>query len=144
MEKPHGQGLLRGAWLNSSVALEVETQLHRFRSRRHIMRAAERGNEIVQRLFVRQVDDREAQAPLVTVAIEQIVLAHGNVEHVPRSDALRIVVVVLRSGRRNRYILGTIVWRRAEVRAERRTDRRSGGRKYVSAEQSCLELLIRR
>lgn len=109
MEKPHGQGLLRGAWLNDSVALEVETQLHRLRSRRYIMRAAERGNEVVQRLVVSQIDHREAQAPFVAVAIEQIVLAHGNVEQVPRSDALRIVVDILRSGRRDRYILGTIL-----------------------------------
>ena len=54
--------------------LEVEAQLHGFRARCHKVRAAERGQKIVERLFVRQVDHREAQAPLVAIAVEQVVI----------------------------------------------------------------------
>jgi len=38
--------------------LEVETDLHGYGSRRHVVCAAEGGEEVVQRILVRQVDDR--------------------------------------------------------------------------------------
>jgi hypothetical protein len=75
-------------------ALEVEAQLHCFGARGHVVRAAECGKEIVQRHFVGQVDDREAQAPLVPVTMEKVVIAHAGIKQAARLDALRIVVVI--------------------------------------------------
>ena len=49
--------------------LEVEAEFHVFGSRRDVVRAAEGGKEIIKHVFVCQVDDREAQAPLVVVPI---------------------------------------------------------------------------
>ena len=48
--------------------------------------------------FVGQIDDRDAEAPLVAVAVEEVVVAHGDVEEIARRDARRIVIVVLGSG----------------------------------------------
>jgi hypothetical protein len=58
----------------------METEFHGFRARRNEMRSAESGKEIVKSGFVRQVDDRETQAPLVSVATEKIILANADVE----------------------------------------------------------------
>jgi len=49
--------------------LEVKTQLHGLRARRHIMRATESGKEIVESSLVGHIDGRKPQAPLVPVAI---------------------------------------------------------------------------
>ncbi len=59
------------------------------------MRAAERGEEVVQRHFVRKIDDREAQAPLVAVTVEEVVSAHAGIEQISRGNALWIVVFKL-------------------------------------------------
>ena len=74
--------------------LEVKAELDSLGSRCHIVRAAERGEEVVQRILIGQVDHSEPQTPLVPVAVEQIVFADGNVKQVTRSDARRILVVV--------------------------------------------------
>ena len=58
------------------------------------MRAAEGRKEVVENIFVGQVDDRKAQAHLVAVAIQQVVMADGQIEQVTGLNALRIVVVV--------------------------------------------------
>jgi hypothetical protein len=50
--------------------------------------------KVVQRRFVRQVDDREAQTPFVPVTAQKIVIAHAGIKQVPRHNAMRIVVVV--------------------------------------------------
>ena len=81
------------------IHLEMEAQLHGFGARRDIMRAAECGEEVIKRGLVGQIDHREAQAPFVTVAMKEIVLANAGVEQAARSDALRIVIVVFLSGR---------------------------------------------
>ena len=91
-----------GTRLSPDSCLEVEAELRSVRPRRNKVRSAERGQEIVQRGLVCQVDDREAQAPLVVVAVEKVIIAHAGIEQVTRSDARRIVIVVLRS--RSRYL----------------------------------------
>ena len=80
-----------------AIPLEVETHFCGVRPRCDEMRATERGQEVVQRGLVRQVDDCEPQAPLVTVTVEEIVISHACIEQVPRRDARRIVIVILRS-----------------------------------------------
>ena len=62
------------------------------------MRAAEGGKEVVERLFVGQVDDCEAQAPLIAVAVKEIIVAHRHVKQIPPFDARRIVVVIFSAG----------------------------------------------
>ena len=79
------------------LTLKVEAQLHRLRPRRHVVRAAEGGKEVVERHFVGQVDDREAQAPFVAITVEQVVVANGNIKQVSWSDALWVVVVIFLS-----------------------------------------------
>jgi hypothetical protein len=76
-------------------ALEVEADGRRDCARRDVVRSAERRKEIVERLFVRQIDHRHAGAPFVSFAMETVVMAHGDVEQVARLDALRIVIVIL-------------------------------------------------
>ena len=78
--------------------LEVEPDGPAHRSRSHIVRSAEGRKKIVQRVFVRQVHHRQARAPLVFFAVEEVVVAHGKIEQIARCDARRIVVVVLCAG----------------------------------------------
>ena len=72
--------------------LEVVRQFAGDRPRRHIVRAGERREEVVQRDLVAEVDDRHRgrQRPLVRLlAVQQVVLAEGEVEQVARGDARR-------------------------------------------------------
>jgi len=78
------------------AVLEVEAQFDRIRPRGHKMRSAESGQEIVERHLVGQVDGRKSQAPLVTVAMEEVVVPNAGIEQVARVDARRIVIVILR------------------------------------------------
>lgn len=64
------------------------------------MRTAESGQEVIQRIIVRQVNRRQLEAPLILVALEQIIEPQRQVEQVARGDAGRVVVVVLGIGRR--------------------------------------------
>ena len=78
----------------SARLLEVEAELDGFGTRAYEVRAAECGEEVVQGFLVGQVHDGEAEAPLVAIAVEQVVVADGHVEEIPRGDARRILVVV--------------------------------------------------
>jgi len=57
-QHPHGASshARSGGQSSWSASLEVESHLNRKGSRRHVMGPTESGNEVVQRLFVRQVD----------------------------------------------------------------------------------------
>ena|SRR5438034_7000152 len=77
--------------------LEVEAHLCRIRARRHKMRAAERRQEVIKRNFVRQVDHCKAQAPLVAISVEQVVVPDAEIKQVTRRDAGRIAIVVFGS-----------------------------------------------
>jgi|ERR1700677_856204 hypothetical protein len=79
------------------VPLEVEADLRGQGSGRDVVRAAKSGEEVVHRVFIADVDGGQAQAPLVTVAAEKIVVADSQVEEVAGSDTRRIVVIVLGS-----------------------------------------------
>ncbi len=61
------------------------------------MRAAKGRKIIVKSDLVGQVGDREAQTPTVTIAMEQIVIANGDIEQPAGINALRIVIVVFLS-----------------------------------------------
>ena len=117
--------------------LKIKPDLRRDRPRRHIVRAAERREEIVERGFVGQVDDGKLRADLVLIAVKEIIVAHGSVENTPRLDSLWIVIVVLRIGRRYFYQRGP------ETRGQAGA-RQSLGRGCMlqAAEESGLELLV--
>ena len=86
---------------SGTLRLEMKAEFYGFSAWRDIVRPAEGGVEIVECFFIGQIDDREAQAPLVAVAVEQVVVAERQVEQAPRLDALWIVIVIL--GVRRRY-----------------------------------------
>src|SRR6202035_4489652 len=81
--------------------LKVEPNLSGQRAGRDIVGAAERGEEVVQRIFVRQVNDSELSTPLVPVSVKHVVMAHRQVKQVTGSNAWRILVIVFRVGSRN-------------------------------------------
>src|SRR5712664_1061678 len=125
-----GMGMFR-------AALEVEAEFGRIRPRRHKMRSAERGQEIVERHLIGQVDGREPQAPLVTIAMEEAAVSTAGIEQVARVDAWRIVVVILRST--CRYLEpGRPV--QSRVARNQRSTQRWGS---AAAEEPGLYLLVR-
>src|SRR5258707_1001540 len=119
--------------------LEVEAQLRGIRPRRHVVRAAEGGQEVIYRNFVGQVDDGEPQAPFEAIPVEQIVVADAGIKEITRSYARRIVVGILGPRRGDRQKGRTIqVCGTQPVRTDR--SRRCGV--YGTAEQARLELLV--
>ena len=73
----------------------MKTQLRRIRPRRHKVSPAKRGQKVIERDLVCQVDGRETQAPFVTVTVEKIVVAHCHIKQIPRLNAGRIEVIIL-------------------------------------------------
>ena len=65
------------------------------------MRTAERGQEVIKGVFVGDVYGLQAQAPSVSVTVEDIVFANGSVEKTARLDARWILVIVLCARSRN-------------------------------------------
>ncbi len=59
------------------------------------MGAAEGGKEVVERVFVGDVDGRKLRAPFETFAVEEIVMADRDVEQITRRDPRWVFVVVL-------------------------------------------------
>ena len=49
----------------------------------YMVRAAERGKELVERKIVRQVDNGELCTQFVLLAMEQAVMANGKIEKAP-------------------------------------------------------------
>ena len=75
--------------------LEMECDHSCQRARRDIVRAAERREEVIQRIVVSQIDNRDLTADFVLVAVKQVVMSESEVEETPRGDALRIMIVIL-------------------------------------------------
>ena len=73
----------------------MEPELSCQRTRRHIVRAAEGGQEVIQRVLVGDVDRGQLQADFVLVSAEYIVVSNRQVEKAPRLDSLWVVVVLL-------------------------------------------------
>ena len=74
----------------------MEADLCRHGTRRYVVRAAEGGEEVVECVFVSDVDGGEAKAPLVAVTLEEVFLTDGEVEEAPFRNARRMMIVVLR------------------------------------------------
>lgn len=123
------------------LALKVEPDRRGNGSRRDIVSAAERRKEVVERFFVRQIDDRQAGAPPVLVGVEDIVVSDGGVEEIARRDTGRVVVIVLRACSGNGYQCGTVHVGGAESCG---ADRHGGRCVHRPAIESPFELLIGR
>ena len=67
----------------------------RHRARRQVMRAAERRQEVIERVLVRQIDRRQLQADFVLVASEHVVVSDRKIKDMPGRNAWRVLVVVL-------------------------------------------------
>lgn len=116
--------------------LKVEAEFDGFGARRNIMRAAEGRKKIIECGLVGQVDDREAKAPFVAIALEEIVVTDGKVEKIPWRDARWIVIIVLRAGRGDLHQVRPVQVSRAHG------EWRGQGWKQIPAEQTSLNLLI--
>ena len=68
------------------------------RARRDVVRSAERREEVVERLLVREIYDGEANAHFVPFCAKDVVVANRRVEKMARLRALWIVIVVFRAG----------------------------------------------
>jgi len=89
--------------------LEVESDFCCHCARRDIVRAAESGEEVVNRGFVRHVDGRETHAPLIAVAVEEIVVTDSRVKQIARANPGRIVIGILGVGRRHLQACGPVL-----------------------------------
>src|SRR5947207_6711597 len=116
--------------------LEMKAEFRRVAARRHKVRSTERRQEVIKRGLIRQVDDREAQAPLVVVAMEKVVISHAGIEQVAWSDSRRVVIVILRS--RSRYLEP----RRAVRRGVARHQWSAQCGENAPAEETSLDLLV--
>src|SRR5712692_2310369 len=118
---------------------EMEAQLRRVGTRRNAVRPAERRQEVEKRRLVRQVDDREAQAPLVPVTMKKVVIAHASVKQVAWHHACRIAVQVKRRARNVDSCGADFGLTRTRSRCQRIRERGN----QVSAKESDGRLLVR-
>ena len=77
------------------LLLEVESDLSRKRTRRYVVRSAERGKEVVESVLVGDVDRRKLETYLVLVSAEDVVMSDRNVEKTSARDPGWVLVVVL-------------------------------------------------
>src|SRR5256714_10781075 len=122
----------------SSLVSERDADLTLEGARADEVRAAECGEEVVERLLVRQVDGREPKRHLRVLCAQEVVGSGAQVEEVARGDARRVRVVVLRPVRGNPHA------QRATVGRGARRYRLSRRGEDAAAEQTDLRLLIRR
>lgn len=83
------------------LVLKVEAELGCVRSRRNEVRPAERRQEVVKRRFVRYIDGRQAQTPLVAtlVDMEEVIIAYAYVKEIARLNTRWMVVHIERCTR---------------------------------------------
>src|ERR1700722_4596740 len=77
------------------LPLEVEPELRCQSPRRHVVGAAESGEEVVECVFVGYVDGRQLQAHFIFISVEQVVVSDGDIKKTSTRNARRILVVVL-------------------------------------------------
>jgi len=77
------------------LALEVQRNLRRKRTRSYVVRSAEGGEEVVKGVLVGDVDGSQVEVHLVVVGVEQVLLANREVEQIAGCDTRRVFVVVL-------------------------------------------------
>ena len=82
----------------TQVRLEVQGQLAGHGARRDVVRAAEGGEEVVERLFVGQIDGRDLHAPFAAIAVKEVVVADSHIEEIAGLNAGRVMIVVAGTG----------------------------------------------
>src|SRR5436305_12445159 len=93
---PRSSGTRTSARRSSVAGSERVADLSLIRSRRDEVRPAERRQKVIQGYLVGQIRDREPHRnPALVLAAQKVIGADGDIEHVPRSYPIRIVVVVL-------------------------------------------------
>lgn len=139
LERIGGKGVRDGPPSPSFRTLEVETDGASDCARRDVMRAAEGGKEVVEREVVGQVDHFHASAELVAIVmeVEDVVVAKGQIEQAPRSNARWMTIVVL--GVRPRHLNQRGTELRCEAGIRQRCRRRS---MLAAAEEARLEFLV--
>ena len=118
----------------------METQLGGKGSRCDEVRSAERRQEVVNCRFVCQVDSCQAQTPLVTVVVKQVIVADAGVKQMARPNARRISVGVVGPGRGEVEQLGS---KRGLSRANRRCQWCGRSGRMVPAVEADGRLLVR-
>jgi len=83
---------------NCFSPLKVKTQLRSVGAWCHVVGSAERGQEIVKRDLVREVDGSQLKADLVLVTVENVVMSYRQVEEMTWSDSVWIVIGVVGAG----------------------------------------------
>src|SRR6201987_2700503 len=83
------------------VGLEMNADLCRQRARCDVVRSAEGGEEVVERRLIGQVHSGKPEAPLVPVAVEEVVFTDGGIEETAWRDSRRVLIVVLGIRSRN-------------------------------------------
>ena len=121
----------------NTLDLEVEANLRSHRSRRHVVSSAKGGEKVVQDIIVCQVDHRQPRTPLVTVAVEEVVISQRDVKQISLLNSRWIVIVVFLVDSRYGNQRGTKLRSRTVVWQGRR-----GGRVHTVARKSSFELLI--
>ena len=79
------------------LPLEVEPELSRHGARSDIVRAAEGGKKVVERILVSDINCGQCETPFVALAFEQVVITEGNIEQATMRDARWIMVVIFTS-----------------------------------------------
>src|SRR6185437_15929042 len=80
---------------------EVQRQLRHECARGYVVRAAEGGKEVIERVLVGYIDRRQVEVELVLVGVEEVVLTEVDVEQVAWSNARRVAIVGGSVGRGN-------------------------------------------
>src|SRR4029077_16295178 len=87
---------------SSFIRLKVEPQLCRIRPWRNKVRSTKSREEVIKRGLIGDVDRTQLHAPLIAVAVKEIVMSHGKIKEIAWSDPRWIVVIVFSAGSRNR------------------------------------------
>src|ERR1035437_10175427 len=121
------------------TSTEVEADGRGDGPRGHIVSSAEGGEEVIQGFLVGQIDHRQASAPFISIAVEDVVVADGGVEKVARGDTGWIVVGIIGTCGRDAEELRAVLRRRAKTGGANGSRGRGVG---AAAEESGLKLLV--
>src|SRR5436309_12739197 len=78
----------------------------------HAMCSTERGEKVIQSVFIRKVEDRELQSHVVRLGVKKVIRPYAGVEQMARRDARGIGVVIFCSRLRNAHPRGGELWPR--------------------------------
>src|SRR6478609_9171302 len=88
---------------------KCDANLELDRPRRHKVRAAERGQEVVESLSVCEIDDGQAHTYLRSLAVQEVVHAQPQIQEMPRRDARRVADIIRGAIRGNDQARGAAV-----------------------------------